>query len=49
MESSGTPGQIQITDATRLLVEDAFICEPRGRIDVKGKGAMETWTLIARR
>ena len=49
MESSGTAGEIQITDATRRLVEDEFVCEPRGPTQVKGKGAMETWTLVGRR
>ena len=49
MESSGTPGRIQITSATHDLIGDAFVCEPRGTIPVKGKGDMETWYLIGRR
>ena len=46
MESSGTAGRIQITRATHALIEDEFVCEPRGTISVKGKGEMETWYLL---
>jgi adenylate cyclase len=49
MESQGTPGQIQITEATYELIKDDFECRPRGRIPVKGKGEMETWYLVAPR
>ena len=49
MESSGTAGRIQITRATYDLIEDEFVCEPRGTISVKGKGEMETWYLVERR
>jgi guanylate cyclase len=49
MESSGTSGRIQITRATRDLIGDEFVCEPRGTISVKGKGEMETWYLLERR
>ncbi len=30
MESHGTPGRIQITEATYELLKDEFDCEPRG-------------------
>ena len=43
MESQGVPGRIQITEATRALLGDEFSCEPRGTIEVKGKGEMNTW------
>ena len=46
MESHGVPGQIQITRATYELLKDEFECEPRGTLEVKGKGAMETWYLV---
>ena len=49
MESHGTPGRIQITRATYDLIEDEFVCEPRGTISIKGKGDMETWYLLERR
>jgi class 3 adenylate cyclase len=49
MESHGTSGRIQITEATKELLEDEFVCEPRGTIWVKGKGEMEAWYLIGPR
>jgi class 3 adenylate cyclase len=49
MESSGVPGAIQITAATHDLVLDAFECESRGLVTVKGKQEMETFLLVARR
>jgi guanylate cyclase len=49
MESHGTSGRIQITRATKELLEDEFVCEPRGTISLKGKGEMEAWYLVGRR
>jgi guanylate cyclase len=49
MESHGTPGRIQITRATKELLEDEFVCEPRGTIAIKGKGDVEAWYLVRRR
>ena len=49
MESHGTPGRIQITRATKELLEDEFVCEPRGTIPIKGKGEIEVWYLVGRR
>jgi len=49
MESQGAAGRIQITRATYELLKDEFLCEPQGSIEVKGKGAMETWYLIGPR
>ena len=46
MESHGTAGKIQITRETFQLLKDDFICEPRGKVQVKGKGEMETWFLM---
>jgi adenylate cyclase len=46
MESHGAPGRVQITRATYELVAGEFECEPRGTIDVKGKGAVEAWYLL---
>jgi guanylate cyclase len=48
MESTGTPGRIQISADTYELVKDEFVCEPRGTIAVKGKGEMRTWLLVGR-
>ncbi len=49
MESHGTPGRIQITEATYELLADEFECEPRGPIAIKGKGEVEAWYLIGPR
>ena len=46
MESTSIPGMIQIAPSTRDLVAPWFVCEERGIVEVKGKGAMETWYLI---
>jgi guanylate cyclase len=48
MQSQGTPGCIQIGEATYELVKDDFVCEPRGTVEVKGKGEMETWYVLGR-
>jgi guanylate cyclase len=48
MESQGVPGEIQITRATYELIKDEFICVPRGRLEVKGVGELETWLLRGR-
>ena len=46
MESHGGAGIIQITGATYELIGNDFVCEPRGKIDVKGKGEMEVWQVM---
>ena len=46
METHGSGGTIQITRATYELIQDEFVCEPGGRIDVKGRGEMEVWRLV---
>ena len=49
MESHGISGRIQITRATKDLLEDEFVCEPRGTIPIKGKGEIEVWYLVGHR
>jgi adenylate cyclase len=49
MESHGTPDEIQITRSTWQLVRDEFVTEPIGFVEVKGKGAVETWRLVGLR
>jgi guanylate cyclase len=46
MESHGTSGRIQITRATKELLEDEFVCESRGMIPIKGKSDIEAWYLV---
>jgi guanylate cyclase len=49
MESHGTPDEIQITRSTWALLNDHFVTEPIGLVDVKGKGQIETWRLVGLR
>jgi len=49
MQTHGTPGRIQVTRATYELLKDDFVLEPRGTIEVRGKGEMETWYLVSQR
>ena len=48
MESHGISDEIQITRPTRELLRDDFVMEPKGLVDVKGKGEVETWRLVGR-
>jgi guanylate cyclase len=45
MESHAQPDTIQVSEATYELIKDDFRCAPRGPIEVKGKGVLETWYL----
>jgi adenylate cyclase len=47
MESHGLGGAVQITQTTYELIKDEFVCEPRGSVNVKGKGEMEVWLVIS--
>jgi adenylate cyclase len=49
MESEGIPGAIQVSPSTYELIKDAYHCEARGPIPVKGKGEMATYLLLSRR
>jgi adenylate cyclase len=49
MESHGTADEVQITRPTRDLLDDDFVTEPIGLVDVKGKGEVETWRLVGPR
>ena len=49
MESHGLPGEIQVTERAYLRLRDRFELRPRGTVEVKGKGPMETYLLVARR
>ena len=48
MESHGVPGAIQVSEATYEATKEAFAYEPRGTINVKGKGEMKTYLLLGR-
>jgi len=49
MESQGATGRIQISAKTAELLDDEFELEPRGTIEIKGKGQMATYFLIGER
>jgi adenylate cyclase len=48
MESHGEPDRIHLSAATYLRIRDAFECQPRGPLEIKGKGLMETYFLRGR-
>ena len=43
MESSSLPGTIQVSEETHRLLADTYDFEPRGEIEIKGKGKMPTF------
>lgn len=45
MESHGVPGEIQISEQTKALLEGKYRVEERGMIEIKGKGPMRTYFL----
>ncbi len=48
MESQGEPGRIQVSTTMSERLADEFAFEPRGTVDIKGKGPMETYFLTGR-
>jgi adenylate cyclase len=46
MESSGVPGRVQVSESTHDKLRGKLEMEPRGAIEVKGKGEMRTWLLV---
>lgn len=47
MESTGVPGRIQVSDAIHQELKGKFEFEARGEVEVKGKGSMPTYFLLA--
>lgn len=45
MESSGEPGRIQVAEGAFSELQNRYVLEPRGPIDIKGKGRLQTWFL----
>ncbi len=45
MESHGVPGEVQLSEATAVLLRPAFALNARGAIQVDGKGEMRTFLL----
>lgn len=49
MEHHGVPGRIQISRSTYKLTKDKFNFINRGKIEIKGKGMMNTYILIGKK
>ena len=49
IESTGSPGRIHVSDGFMVRLKDSFRFEPRGEVELKGKGRMETYFLEGRR
>ena len=49
MESHGIQGQIQVTEATKMLLDTEFVFSPSREIEVKGKGQMLVYSLLGSR
>jgi len=49
LESTSEPGRIQVSADLANRLADRFVFEPRGAVDLKGKGARETCFLVGRR
>jgi len=49
MESSGVEGRIQVPQQVYERLNEEFVFELRGNVEIKGKGVMRTWFLIAQR
>jgi adenylate cyclase len=49
LESSGAPGRIQISAQTAEVLDEQFVVEERGPVELKGKGCLTTFWLLGRR
>jgi PAS domain S-box-containing protein len=49
MESHGVSGEIQVTDTVYQQMREKYVFEPRGKIDIKGRGQQRTYLLKGRR
>jgi adenylate cyclase len=49
METTDVEGRIQVPHDVYERLNDKFVLEERGEVDVKGKGVMHTWYLVGRR
>ena len=49
LESSGEPGRIQVSEAFMTSMNNAFIFEERGEVELKGVGSVQTYWLLSER
>ena len=47
MESSGASNTIQVTEAVYQRLRDKYQFSAKGTVDIKGKGQMDTYNLLA--
>jgi len=45
MESTSVPGRIQVARGAFELLQERYVLEPRGTVDVKGRGELSAWFL----
>jgi len=45
MESHGVPGRVQVTERVARRLDDRYRVEPRGQVEIKGKGPMLAFLL----
>ena len=45
MEAHGVPDAVQVTRSVYERLKGRYALEPRGAVEIKGKGAVETWVL----
>lgn len=48
LEATALPDTIQVLEPTMRRLGDAFTFAPRGSVELKGKGTLETWLLTGR-
>ena len=48
LEAQGVPGRIQVSAATRDALAEHYAFEPRGLVDIRGKGQVPTYLLLGR-
>ena len=48
MESHGIPGKVNISSNTHELIGSGFSCEHQGKVEIKGKGIMDMYTVEAK-
>jgi len=48
LESTGVPGRIQVAPTTFERLDGEFAFEPRGEVELKGKGRLQTYLLVGR-
>ena len=48
LESHGTQGRVHVSEAVFLRLADTFAFEPRGTVDLKGRGLIKTYFLSGR-